>query len=70
MSDAASLSPLTPLLLNEVQARKVLGGISRATLFNYRRLGLPFIKLPGRVMFEPSALKEWIAGHRVVEVAT
>jgi hypothetical protein len=61
----AEVTATEPLLLNESQARAALGGISRATLWNYRRDGLPYVKLPGRVMFELDALKAWIAEHRV-----
>ena len=56
---------IAPLLVNEREARRALGGISRATLWNYRRAGLPFVKLPGRLMFEPDRLREWVAARRV-----
>ena len=60
---AEPLNP--PLLVDEREARRLLGGISRATLFNYRRAGLPFIRLPGRIMFSPADLADWISRHRV-----
>jgi hypothetical protein len=66
---ANSTPSLPPLLLNEAEARRTLGGISRATLFNYRRQGLQAVRFPGRLMFEPTALMAWIAEHRVSELA-
>jgi hypothetical protein len=59
-NNAPSLTPL----LNEREARKVLMGISRATLYNYRKIGLPFIKLPGRIGFEQDAIRIWYAQYR------
>ena len=56
---------IAPLLIDERNARRALGGISRASLWNYRRAGLPFVKLPGRIMFEPDRLREWIAARRM-----
>jgi hypothetical protein len=65
-SESASIANEIPqLLLNEAEARKALGGISRASLWNYRKAGLPYVRLPGRVMFSPTDLQSWINDRRV-----
>ena len=57
---------IPPLCVDEREARRLLGNISRATLANYRKAaGLPFIKLPGRVMFSPTDLAAWLESRKV-----
>lgn len=38
--------------------------ISRQTLLNWRKRGLPAIKIGGRVMFEYQEVVEWIKGQQ------
>ena len=57
------LSPVqtTPsLLVNEREARKLLGGLCAKSMYNLRRQGLPFVKVGSRVMYVPADLAAWV----------
>ena len=50
-----------PLLIDGKQAAKLLG-ISERHLANLRKAGkIPFVRLGGRVLYDPIALRRWIA---------
>lgn len=52
---------LSPLLVDEREARRLLGGVSSKSMFNWRKsAGLPFLKLGSRVMYSPADLAAWI----------
>jgi helix-turn-helix protein len=56
---------LDPLLVDEREARRLLGGLSTKTLFNLRRAGaLPFIKIGSRVMYDLGELRHFIERHK------
>jgi len=49
------------VLLTKREASEALG-VSESTIDRLRRdAGLPFLKLDGKVLFRPEALKEWAA---------
>jgi predicted DNA-binding transcriptional regulator AlpA len=52
------------LLVNEVEARRLLGGLCAKTLYNLRREGLPFVKIGSRVMYDPADLNKWIDSRK------
>jgi hypothetical protein len=57
--------PLAPLLVDEREARRLLGGLCPKTMFNLRRSGLlPFVKIGSRVMYRPTELAIWIERQR------
>lgn len=61
----------TPLLVDEREARRLLGGVCQASLYNWRkREGLPFVMLGRRVMFAPADLAKWIEGKKGVANVT
>ena len=60
---ANSVTPArtTPsLLLNEREARCVLGGLCAKSMYNLRQQGLPFVKVGSRVMYVPADLAAWV----------
>ena len=53
--------PLNPLLVDEREARRLLGNVSAKSMFNWRRCaGLPFVKCGSRVMYTPADLDAWV----------
>lgn len=46
--------------LNEMEARKFAGNLSRSTLWNWRRQGLKSKKVNGRRLFDPDDLRKFI----------
>ncbi len=57
MADVA----LTPLLVCEVDARRLLGGLSAKTLYLLRRdSGLPFVKVGSRTLYDPRDVARWV----------
>jgi hypothetical protein len=65
LSNPKTATPTTPLLLSEPETRRVLGGISARTLFNYRRDGLlPFVKVGTRTFYRPEDLERFVAERR------
>ncbi len=52
--------PLQPLLVDEREARRLLGGLCAKTLWNLRQKGLPFVKIGTRTMYSPADLARWI----------
>jgi len=65
----ASAPALAPLLVNERQARQLLGGLCAKTLYNLRRAGeLPGVKIGSRIMYDVADLRRFVdrrkgAGH-------
>ena len=56
---------LAPLLVDERDACRLLGGLSTKTLFNLRRAGaLPFVKIGSRVMYDMAELRGFIERHK------
>jgi hypothetical protein len=52
---------LAPILVDEREARRLLGNVSAKSMFNWRRLAdLPFVKLGNRTMYCPADLARWI----------
>jgi hypothetical protein len=57
--------PALPLLVDEREARRLLGGVSAKSMFNWRRFeGLPFIKLGSRTMYCTVDLARWVVGRK------
>jgi hypothetical protein len=51
----------TPLLVNEREARRLLGGLCAKTMFNLRKYGeLPGVKIGSRVMYDLADLRAFI----------
>jgi len=48
------------LLVNEAEARRLLGGLCPKTMYNLRRRGLPHVKIGARTMYCPSDLAAWV----------
>lgn len=65
----ASAPTLPPLLVNECEARRLLGGLSVKTMYNLRRSGaLVGVKIGARTMYDVADLRRFIerqkgAGH-------
>ena len=57
---AAERSGSAPLLVDEREARRLLGGVCAKTMYNLRCQGLPFVKIGSRVMYSPADLAAWI----------
>lgn len=55
-----------PLLVDESEARRLMGGLCSKTLFNLRKHGLPFVKIGARTMYDPRDLARWIEGRKAV----
>lgn len=50
-----------PLLVDEVHAAEILGGLSGKTLYRLRKIGeLPYVMIGCRVMYSPADLAEWV----------
>ena len=54
---------LAPLLVDEQEARRLLGGLSPKTMYNLRQRGLPFVKVGSFASCTPPPT--WLAGLRV-----
>ena len=53
--------PLTPMLVNEREARRLLGGLCAKTMYNLRRAGeLPGVKIGSRIMYDVADLRAFI----------
>jgi len=61
---AAPMAPVpdvAPLLVDEREARRLLGGLCAKTLYNLRRSGsLPFLKIGIRVMYRMADLVTFV----------
>jgi len=61
--------PLAALLVDEREARRLLGGLCAKTLYNLRRAGeLPGVRIGSRIMYDVADLRRFIerqkgAGH-------
>ena len=61
--------PLSPMLVDEREARRLLGGLCAKTMYNLRRDGLlPAVKIGTRTMYDIADLRAFIerqkgAGH-------
>lgn len=69
------MSPADPdRLMTSADVAAMLGlapGNGPATVADYaRRRGLPFIDMPGRMLFRRSDVLEWIEGRRKVQAAS
>jgi hypothetical protein len=61
--DRAAITAPTPapLLVDEREARRMLGDLCSKTMFNLRRSrALPFVKVGSRVMYVPADLAAWV----------
>lgn len=53
--------PLPPLLVDEREARRLLGGLCAKTMYNLRRAGdLPTVKIGSRIMYDLADLRRFI----------
>lgn len=65
----AEAALLAPLLVDDPEARRLLGGVCAKTMYNLRRSGeVPFVKLGSRIMYDVADLRAFIerrkeAGH-------
>lgn len=58
---------MPPLLVDEREARRLLGNVSTKSLFNWRcHAGLPYVRLGKRVMYCPTDLLRWIEQRKEV----
>jgi len=58
----ASALTLAPLLVDEREARRLLGGLCAQTLYNLRRSAeLPGVKIGSRIMYDLADLRTFIA---------
>ncbi len=68
-SEACASDSLRPLLVNERDARRLLGGLCAKTMYNLRRTGeLPGVKIGSRIMYDAdrkarSSSRQKGAGH-------
>lgn len=53
------------LLVDEQEARQLLGGLCAKTLFNFRQRGLPYVKIGSRTMYDPADLRQWVSRQKV-----
>ena len=51
---------MAPLLVDETDARRLLGGLCAKSMYNLRQQGLPFVKVGSRVMYVPGDLAAWV----------
>ena len=64
-----SAPAVAPMLVNEREARRLLGGLCAKTMYNLRRTGeLPGVKIGSRIMYDVADLRAFIqrqkeAGH-------
>ena len=57
--------PLHPLLVNEQDARRLLGGLCAKTLYNLRQSGeLPGVKIGSRIMYDVADLRRFIEARK------
>lgn len=57
----ANTEPLEPLLIDVAEARRLLGGVSRNTIFRLMQdASLPHVKLGARLLFPVDGLRLWI----------
>ena len=64
---AAPATSTPPLLVDEAQARRLLGGLCAKTMYNLRRSGeLPFVKIGSRIMYDVADLKAFIERRKEV----
>ena len=55
-----------PILLTVPEACRILGGVSRATVWRLvRDDALPHVKVRGRLLFPADGLRDWIDAHVV-----
>jgi hypothetical protein len=65
----AERQTLAPILVDEPEARRLLGGLCAKTMYNLRRAGeLPAVKIGTRTMYDVADLRQFIdrqkgAGH-------
>lgn len=58
----ASAPAISPLLVDERAARRLLGGLCQKTLYNLRRAGdLPAVKIGSRTMYDVADLAAFVA---------
>ncbi len=63
LRDEMSTAEHDRILLNKAEAATTLG-MSQSTVDRLRRVaGLPCVKLNGKAMFRPEALREWAEGR-------
>ncbi len=56
---------IAPLLVNERQARQLLGGLCAKTMYNLRRSGeMPGVKIGSRILYEVADLRAFIAARK------
>jgi hypothetical protein len=64
-SSLTSASSLAPLLVDEREARRLLGGLCAKTMYNLRRSGaLPSVKIGSRTMYDVADLRAFIDGRK------
>jgi len=51
---------IAPMLIDEPEARRNLGGLCPKTMYNLRKQGLPFVKIGRRTMYDLRDLAAWI----------
>lgn len=57
--------PLTPMLVDEREARRLLGGLCAKTMYSLRRSGgLPGVKIGSRVMYDVADLRHFIDARK------
>ncbi len=55
-----------PIQVNEAQAAEILGGVSRRTLYNWRRAGLiAYVQAGDRIMYRLSELERFSKANEV-----
>jgi hypothetical protein len=54
------------LLVDEEEARRLLGGLCTKTMYNLRQQGLPSVKIGTRTMYATSDLRQWIAQKKTI----
>ncbi len=59
-SRSASTVSLPPFLVDDPQARRLLGGVCAKTMYNLRQAGLPHVKIGSRVMYDVADLRAYI----------
>lgn len=56
---------LSPLLIPELDARRLLGGVSAKTIYVWReREHLPYLKVGARVLYDPADLAAWVEARK------
>lgn len=63
MSEAPVIT--APLLIDEPEARRLLGGISAKTIYLWRtQEALPHLKIRGRTLYDAADLAAWVAARK------